>query len=106
MSGSRSPVGRSGFARRSAAWVSWIFGASILAVVIVAALHVSEGRHFLKLAQHANPGWIMLAVRLQAATYVAQWEVFRGAPRASGRRVPFGAVYGAETGHALSAGLA
>jgi Mg2+-importing ATPase len=79
--------------RRGVLWLSWISGAAILAVVIVAALHASEGQKALHLAERAKPWWLVLALGLQAATYLAQGEVFRGAPRASGSRIPFTAVY-------------
>jgi len=93
MSTSGGPAGESTAAGRRGRWLSWIFGAAILALVIAAALHVSEAKEFLTLAQRAKPWWVVLAVGLQAATYVAQGEVFRVAPSASGRRVPMGAAY-------------
>jgi hypothetical protein len=47
MSISGGPDGGSTPAGRGARWLSWIFGAAILAVVVAAALHFSEGRQFL-----------------------------------------------------------
>ncbi|PYQ40252.1 MAG: hypothetical protein DMF77_18935 [Acidobacteria bacterium] len=80
-------------AGRAARWISWIFGMAMLAVVIVAALHASEGRDLLALAGRARPPWLALAAVLQAATYVAQGEIFRLAAHASRHRIPLGAVY-------------
>ena len=68
----------------TARWLSWLLGAAILGTVIVAALHLSEGREITEVVERANPWWIALAVVLQALTYVAQGEVFRGAPLAAG----------------------
>ncbi len=36
----------------------------------------------------AKPGWLLVAILLQAATYVAQAEVLGGAPRATGVSLP------------------
>jgi Mg2+-importing ATPase len=44
----------------------------------------------MRLVQHASLEWLMLAVLLQAATYLAQAEVFGGVPRAAGNSVPRG----------------
>lgn len=63
--------------------VSWLLGAALLGTVIAIALHFSEGREFARLMERAEPSWVVLAVLLQAATYSAQSEVFRVAPRAA-----------------------
>jgi hypothetical protein len=65
-------------------WIAWLLGAALLAAVIGAALHVSEGRAFARLLEQASPGWLLLAFALQAATYLAQAEIFRIAPHAAG----------------------
>jgi Mg2+-importing ATPase len=65
-------------------WASWLLGAALLAAVIYFALHFSEGRDFLALTQRAQPQWLAVAFLLQAATYVAQAEVFRDAPLRAG----------------------
>jgi Mg2+-importing ATPase len=82
-----SPIGSPGH------WLSWILGAAILVAVVAAAVHFSEGREFIAVAKGAKPWWFMLAACLQGATYLAQGEIFRGAPRASGHRLPLRAVY-------------
>jgi Mg2+-importing ATPase len=60
----------------------------LLAVVIVAALHFSEEREFIDLAERAQPGWLLAALILQAATYAAQGEVWRSVPAACGHTLP------------------
>ena len=49
------------------AWLSWLLGAALLVSVIAAALHLSEGRAFMRVAQAAEPWWLAIAVLLQAA---------------------------------------
>lgn len=78
---------------RSSDWVSWGLGAAVLAAVIVAALHLSEGREFAHLLEQAKPGWLVVAVVLQAGTYFAQAEVFGGAPRSAGIVLPKSWLY-------------
>lgn len=68
---------------RSAYWLSWMLGAAILVAVVIAALHVAEGRELIDVAGRAKPRWLVLAVCLQGATYVAQGEIFRRVPRAA-----------------------
>jgi Mg2+-importing ATPase len=65
-------------------------GASALTAVVLASLHVSEGREFVRLVQRASPEWFVLALLLQVATYLAQAEVFGGVPRAAGTTIPRG----------------
>ena len=85
--GNHGPVGRSAY------WLSWMLGAAILVAVVVAALHVSEGRELIDVAERAKPWWLVLAVCLQGATYLAQGEIFRRVPRAAGYRLPLTAAY-------------
>src|SRR5947207_657689 len=72
----------------AAPWVPWLLGVAALAAVIIVSLHVSEGREFLRLLERARPAWLALAMVLQAATYLAQAEVFGVVPRRSGKRLP------------------
>jgi Mg2+-importing ATPase len=69
---------------RGARRLRWLLGGALLAGVVAIALHFSEGREFVRLREQAQPSWLLLAVLLQAATYLAQAEVFRGAPRGAG----------------------
>lgn len=63
-------------------WLPWFFGAAMLATVVFVALHFSEARQFSQLLQRAEPWWLLVAVALQAATYVAQGETWRAVARA------------------------
>ena len=65
-------------------WLPWLLGAALLALVIGAALHLSDGREFVSLAEHATPQWLAVSLLLQAATYIAQGEIWRRAGSAAG----------------------
>jgi Mg2+-importing ATPase len=75
-------------ARRAVRWFSWIFGLAMLAAVIIAALHFSEEREFVRIAGRARPWWLGIAIVLQAGTYLAQGETWRVVTRAAGVAVP------------------
>lgn len=74
--------------RRAVRWFSWIFGFAMLAAVIIAALHFSEQREFVRIAERAQPWWLAVAIVLQAGTYLAQGETWRVVARAGGVAVP------------------
>jgi P-type Mg2+ transporter len=60
-------------------WVPWVVGAALLATLIAAVSQLAEEREFAHLVESAQPAWLLVAAALQAATYVAQAEVFRAA---------------------------
>jgi Mg2+-importing ATPase len=60
-------------------WLPWVLGSALLAAVVTAAVQVAQEREFARLLEDAQPAWIGVAVVLQAATYLAQAEVFRAA---------------------------
>jgi len=66
-------------------WLSWTLGAALLVAVIWAALSLTEERAFLRLMQQIEPWWLLLAVALQAGTYVAQGEIWRRVGAAAGQ---------------------
>ena len=75
-------------ARKATRWFSWLAGVAVVAAVIVAALHVSEEREFVRLAEDARPGWLIVAVLLQVGTYLAQAEILRLVTAAAHVRIP------------------
>ena len=77
----------------NAYWFSWMLGAAILVAVVIAALHVADGRELMDVAGRAKPWWLVLAVCLQGATYLAQGEILRRVLRAAGYHVPVTAAY-------------
>jgi Mg2+-importing ATPase len=79
--------------RRAIRWLAWIFGAALLAAVIVAALRFSEAREFVRLAENAEPWWLLVALALQAGTYLAQGQIWRSVGRASGFPLPATVAY-------------
>jgi hypothetical protein len=76
-----------------ARWLSWFLGAALLSAVVAAALHFSEERAFLRMAERADPSWLILAVLLQAATYVAQGGIWRRVGGAAGDRLSRNAAF-------------
>jgi Mg2+-importing ATPase len=78
---------------RSIRWFPWLLGLAALALVVLAVLQVSEERAFLSLLEQARPRWLLWAVGLQAATYVAQAQIWRVVLRRAGSTLPFGAAY-------------
>jgi Mg2+-importing ATPase len=64
-------------------WLVWTLALGLLAGVIVIAVHFSEARDFARLAHQARPEWLLLAVMLQGATYVAQAGIWRLVARAA-----------------------
>jgi len=85
--------GHRGHVGRSAYWLSWMLGTAILVAVVVAALHVAEGRELIDIAGRATSWWLVLAVCLQGTTYLAQGEIFRRVLRAAGYQLPLTAAY-------------
>ena len=74
-------------------WLSRIVGLAVLAAVIVAAIYFSDERAFLRLASEAEPAWLVAALVLQSATYLAQGEIWRAIGRQAGSPLPLTLVY-------------
>ena len=56
-------------------------------------MHASEGREFLRLLERARPSWLLAALGLQAATYLAEGQIWRDALRSAGHRLALPAAY-------------
>ncbi|MHB8876753.1 MAG: lysylphosphatidylglycerol synthase transmembrane domain-containing protein [Myxococcaceae bacterium] len=56
---------------------SWLFGAALLAAVVIFSTRLPEEREFALVVQRSAPGWLALAALLQAATYLAQAAVWK-----------------------------
>ena len=63
--------------RRGTPWISLLLGAALLAAVVGSVRHFSEERAFLRVMQQARPAWLVVAAVLQAATYLAQGDIWR-----------------------------
>src|SRR6185503_5236281 len=79
--------------RHAGKWLFWLLGIAFLGGVIIAVKHFSEGEAFLRLAREAKPSWLFAALDVQAATYLAQGEIWRIVARTSGHHLPVGTVY-------------
>ena len=63
-------------------WLTWLLGAAVLAAVVTVALHLTEVRSFAQQLARLEPAWLLLAVLLQALTYLAQGQLYRLVARA------------------------
>jgi len=74
----------------------WWIGIAVLAGVVGVVTHLSEGRELVRLAERAQPIWLLAALGLQALTYVCAAAVWQrgltrvGAPRPLRTLVPLG----------------
>ncbi|HCF58064.1 MAG TPA: TIGR00374 family protein [Myxococcales bacterium] len=75
-------------------WLSWMFGAALLATVATVATRFSEERDFARLLRSAQPGWLLMAAVLQLATYVAEAGAWRVLLRAQDWHVPLRSLTG------------
>jgi uncharacterized membrane protein YbhN (UPF0104 family) len=91
--GAEPGVGGPETTHRAVRWFSWIFGFAMFVAVIIAALHFSEEREFLRIAERAQPWWLAVAVVLQAGTYLAQGETWRLVTRAAGSTLPLSVAF-------------
>lgn len=73
--------------------LSWLLGAALLAAVVAAALHFSEERAFVRLAERAEPWWLVVAALLQAGTYLAQAGIWRRVGDAAGYHLSRAAAF-------------
>ncbi|ACO76509.1 cation-translocating P-type ATPase [Azotobacter vinelandii CA] len=69
-------------------WTSWLIGAAALAALVAVVLHRAEAEAFARLIERAEPGWFVLALALQALTYLAQGQLYRRVARAGQVRLP------------------
>jgi Mg2+-importing ATPase len=70
-------------------WLIWAAGFALLAGVVIISVHLAEAEDFVRLAQEAQPRWLLIAVLLQAATYAAQAEIWRLVGRAAESSLSF-----------------
>ena len=83
-------LGRDDDDAQVARWFPWLLGAAALAAVVLVVLHSTDERAFVALLEQARPWWLIWALGLQAATYVAQAEVWRIVLHRAGTHLPFG----------------
>lgn len=74
-------------------WLPWVIGSALLLAVVIAASRLAEEQEFVRIVEQAEPGWLVVAVLLQAGTYLAQAEVFRAVPMSSRIALPRGWLY-------------
>jgi Mg2+-importing ATPase len=74
-------------------WIVWLVGAALLGAVVSFVAHFAEEHAFTRLLQQARPRWLLVAVVLQSATYLAEADVWRAGTGASAARVSLGKLY-------------
>jgi uncharacterized protein (TIRG00374 family) len=65
-----------------------ISGVLLLAVVVAVVVHFGEGQEFAQLLKRSRPGWLVVALMLQAGTYVCAAGVWHRALAHQGERRP------------------
>ena len=78
---------------RHPGWLSWLLGIAALVGVVFAVRHFSEAEAFVTQAREAKPLWLIAALLLQAATYLAQGEIWRAVGRRAGTRLSIPLMY-------------
>ena len=76
--------------RRTGNWLPWLMGVAALAAVVAVALQFAEERTFVGLLARMEPGWLLWAIVLQGATYLAQATTWLTVLDRAGARVPIG----------------
>ncbi len=76
----------------TAHWLSWVVGTALLATVVAVALRFSEAEAIVRLLQALQAEILLLAIVLQAGTYVAQGAIWRDVATAAGSKLSFGAA--------------
>lgn len=68
-----------GLVRRAlSSWRSWLLAVLLIAAIVFAVFHWADVKKFADLVSHAQPAWLLAAVGVQLATYVAlagQWMI-------------------------------
>lgn len=65
----------------------------MVGAVVAIAFHATEWRELVALTKRARPRWLVAAVLLQAATYLAQGEVWREVARAANAKLTLWRAY-------------
>lgn len=74
-------------------WMVWLTGAAACAALILVVTHLTEEEEFLSLLQQMDARWLLLALGLQACTYLMQGIVWRVATGATGNALSLGKSY-------------
>jgi Mg2+-importing ATPase len=73
--------------------LAWLLGIAILVGVMLASADSARPREFVGLLERARPLWLLLALVLQATTYLSQGETWRVALSGAGVRVSIARTY-------------
>lgn len=70
-------------------WAGWVFGLLALVAVVALSAHLGDVEHFLRLLRSIAPWWLLLALILQAGTYLAVASSWWLGLRCAGSGRPF-----------------
>lgn len=79
--------------RKTRSRLGFLFGLAALGALIGGVLHFGDAEHFVALARQARPGWLLVALGLQAATYATEAGSWGGVLSRAGVRRPLGELY-------------
>jgi uncharacterized protein (TIRG00374 family) len=79
--------------RQDSRWLAWLLGIAVLFGAVIAARHFPEEQAFVRLAREAKPLWVLAALTLQAATYLAQGQIWRAVGHLAGTHLDVTLVY-------------
>lgn len=74
---------------KRSALVAWIVAILFLAALAGTVIHLSEVEHFTALLSAAQPGWLLVALALQAGTYASEAAIWRVLLELIGHRQPW-----------------
>ncbi len=75
---------------RKAVVAGWIVAILLLAVLTGTVIHLGDVEHFAALLAAAQPGWLLVALTLQAATYASEAAIWYILLNLVGHRQPWG----------------
>jgi uncharacterized membrane protein YbhN (UPF0104 family) len=61
--------------------IGWVLGVAVIAIVVGAVLRIGDLHAFATMLGEAHPGWLLIALGLQATTYAsvaAGWKMVLG----------------------------
>jgi uncharacterized membrane protein YbhN (UPF0104 family) len=62
----------------------------LLGVIVFTIHHLAEARHFARLLERSQPGWVLLAIGLQSATYVCAGGIWQAVAVSAAHRLRIG----------------
>jgi len=87
------PIATNRTEQRSRTVLRWLFGATVLGLVVYLVVHFSTAEAFVSLLQHSRPSWLLLALAMQVATYGAEGAMWQAAAKAGHHEISSRSTY-------------